>query len=213
MAQRTTKNEWIDGAFTALCAGGIDAVRVEPLARSLGVTKGSFYHHFDNRRELHLGMLSEWERLGTALVIDAVDGAAADPGARLRLLMMSAYGADDVADAIEAAIRAWAAGDEVASQAVRRVDERRVGYVANLLSEVGMTPAQATRRARLLYRHLIGEFIWRTSGGPASTKRELNEMADLLLANTQGVDTMGLPGAGTDPVGRVPVDPVRRRRP
>lgn len=181
MAQRRTRNEWIDGAFAALCAGGIDAVRVEPLARSLGLTKGSFYHHFDNRRELHLGMLSEWERLGTSTIIDVVDEAANDPEARLRLLMMNTYGVDEVADAIESAIRAWAAGDEVASEAVRRVDERRVGYVANLLSEAGMTPAQATRRARLMYRHLIGEFIWRTSGGPASTKRELNEMADLLL--------------------------------
>ncbi len=181
MAQRRTKSEWVDGALAALCAAGIDGVRVEPLARSLGVTKGSFYHHFDNRRALHLEMLSEWERLGTSMIIDVVDEAADDPEARLRLLMMNTYGADDVADAIEAAIRAWAAGDEVASEAVRRVDDRRVGYVAKLLSEAGMTPAQATRRARLMYRHLIGEFIWRTSGGPASTRRELNEMADLLL--------------------------------
>jgi AcrR family transcriptional regulator len=181
MAPRRTREEWIVGSFTALCEGGIDAVRVEPLARSLGVTKGSFYHHFANRRELHLGMLAEWERLGTSMIIDTVDEGASDPEERLRLLMFSTYGIDEVADAIEAAIRAWASGDEVAAEAVRRVDDRRVGYVAALLVDAGFTPAKAARRARLMYRHLIGEFIWRTSGGPASTKQELNEMAALLL--------------------------------
>jgi AcrR family transcriptional regulator len=181
MTQRRTKDEWVQGAFAALCAGGIDAVRVEPLARSLGVTKGSFYHHFANRRALHLGMLAEWERLGTSMVIDTVDGAVTDPEARLRLLIKQTYGIDEVGDAIEAAIRAWAAGDEVAAEATRRVDDRRVGYVASLLVETGFARAKAARRARLMYRHLIGEFIWRTSGGPPSSKAELDEMATLLL--------------------------------
>ena len=172
---------WLRAGQQLLRQGGVSAVKIKALQEQTRLTTGSFYHHFDNRRSLHLEMLSEWERLGTSMIIDVVDEAADDPEARLRLLMVNTYGADDVADAIEAAIRAWAAGDEVASEAVRRVDDRRVGYVAKLLSEAGMTPAQSTRRARLMYRHLIGEFIWRTSGGPASTRRELNEMADLLL--------------------------------
>ena len=179
--QRRSKNEWVHGAFAALCDGGIDVVRVEPLARSLGVTKGSFYHHFENRRALHLAMLAEWERLGTSMIIDEVDTTASDPADRLRVLMFNTYGSDEVGDAIEAAIRAWAASDEVAAEAVRRVDDRRVGYVASLLVAAGFESRKAQRRSRLMYRHLIGEFIWRTSGGPSSSKRELDEMADLLL--------------------------------
>lgn len=179
--QRRSKDEWVHQAFVALRAGGIDAVRVETLARSLGITKGSFYHHFENRRALHLAMLEEWERLGTSMIIDDVDTATADPADRLRVLMFNTYGANDVSDAIEASIRSWAAADEDAAAAVRRVDDRRIDYVATLLGSIGFDRHLAKRRARLMYRHLIGEFIWRISGGPPSSKRELDEMAELLL--------------------------------
>ena len=181
--RKLSREQWITGAFVALTEGGIDALRVEPLASRLGVTKGSFYHHFENRRAMHMAMLHEWERLGTEQIIDEVDEAEADPRERLRALAARTFVSDPFVDGIETGIRAWAANDEVVTAAVQRVDDRRIGYVVQLLRDAGMKKPKAERRARLMYRALIGEYIWRTAGGPASTKTELREMTDLLLAD------------------------------
>ena len=183
MPQRRTKAEWIDHAFDALCDGGIDALRVEPLARRLGVTKGSFYHHFADRRALHLALLDSWEQLGTSAIIDAVEGRAADPRLRLRALLDVVFGPNPRSDAIESAIRAWAATDAVAAKATERVDGRRIDFVVEQLMATGMPRTLARRRAHLLYRTLIGEFIWRSTGGPVSSRRELDELAELLLTH------------------------------
>lgn len=178
-----SREQWLMGSVMALTEGGIEALRVEPLAERLGVTKGSFYHHFKNRRELHLALLAEWERLGTSQIIDAVEDGAVEPADRLRALAKRTFAADPFSDGIETAIRSWAANDEVAAEAVRRVDARRLAFVTGLLREGGMAKGKAERRARLLYRTLIGEFTWRTAGGPASTKKELDEMTTLLLSD------------------------------
>lgn len=171
----------MEAAFAALAEGGVAALRVEPLASRLGVTKGSFYHHFSDRRALHVAVLDEWERKGTTAIIDDVDTAAASAAERVRRLAHVTMRSRPDNDAIENAIRAWAATDDVAAQAVSRVDGRRLGYTAALLRAHGMSPAQAHRRARLLYRVLIGEFIWRSSGGPTATRADVDDMVDLIL--------------------------------
>lgn len=180
--RKLSREEWIAGALHALSSGGIDALRVEPLASELGVTKGSFYHHFENRRELHLAMLAEWERLGTEQVIEAVDESAVEPRERLAQLAKRAFAVDPMVDGIEIGIRAWAATDPTVAQAAERVDARRIEYVVGLLGELGFTKSVATRRARLLYRMMIGESTWRTAGGPASTPKEIRDVVDLFLS-------------------------------
>ena len=59
-ATRLDAAAWVAAAFDALADGGIDAVRVEPLAKALGITKGSFYWHFADRRALLDAMLDAW---------------------------------------------------------------------------------------------------------------------------------------------------------
>ena len=180
--KKRTREEWITAAFGALCEGGIEALRVEPLAARLGVTKGSFYHHFENRRALHLALLAEWERLGTDRIIDEVSDAADGPEDRLRDLAHRTLTPQPGADEIEVGIRAWAVSDDVAAAATERVDDRRLDYVAALLRAIGLSNAAARRRASLLYRVLIGEFTWRTSGGPAMTRRDIDDLVDLLIS-------------------------------
>lgn len=177
-----SQDAWLAAGFVALADGGVDALRVEPLAERLGVTKGSFYHHFANRRALHVAMLDAWERRGTTEIIDDVDAVGSTPADRLRHLAHRTMRPEPTNDAIENAIRAWAATDDVAAAAIRRVDERRLTYTAALLRAVGMSPAQARRRARLLYRVLIGEFVWRSSGGPTATRADIDDAVDQILA-------------------------------
>ena len=181
--RKASRDTWIAGAFDALQTGGIDALRVESLAARLDMTKGSFYHHFENRRDLHLAMLDVWERKGTSLIIDEVDDTAgSDPTDRLLRLAHRTMASDPVSDSIENSIRAWARTDPVVAEVASRVDDRRIDYATSLLRAVGLPPALARRRAQLFYRVLIGEFMWRSSGGPTATKREIDETVDLLIS-------------------------------
>lgn len=176
-----TRQRWTDAALTALADSGVDAVKVETLAASLGVTKGSFYWHFADRLDLLTAMLDRWEERATTRIIDTVDrNGAGDPMDPLRALVRAVFLADPTAARVETAVRAWARTDELAAEAVQRVDARRLTYVAGLLGPLGHTPVSARRRARLLYRTMIGEFLWRTAGGPAVTAGDLADLIDVL---------------------------------
>ena len=181
MSQKS-QQDWVNGAVMALGNGGIDAVRIEPLAKALGVSKGSFYHHFANRRALLLALLDQWEQLGTSAIIEETEGASDDPAVRLGALVRISCTPDPLGDAIETSIRAWASSDDIARQAVARVDHRRLDYVTTLLCSTGMKRPVAKRRAAMFYRIIIGDTTWRTAGGPAHTKRELEELTALLLS-------------------------------
>src|SRR5829696_7875137 len=74
--------DWVGAARAAMAEGGVEAVAVEPLARRLGVTKGSFYWHFQSRDELLAAALGEWERTGTEGLIARLDEIE-DPRRRL----------------------------------------------------------------------------------------------------------------------------------
>ncbi|MEM7338254.1 MAG: TetR/AcrR family transcriptional regulator [Actinomycetota bacterium] len=179
---RTSQADWLAAAFELLSSGGIDALKVEPLAKHLGVTKGSFYHHFEDRRALHLAVLAAWENAGTEAIIVDVDRDQSEPAARLAALVDAAMVADPTADELESAIRAWAGADPEVAAAVERVDERRLAYVTDLLVDAGFSRAVARRRARLLYRAMIGAFFWQAAGGPHTTPTERRELVALLLA-------------------------------
>ena len=62
MAMALGKRDWILEAMFLIAQGGTARVAVEPLAKRLGATKGSFYWHFANRDELVAETLAHWER-------------------------------------------------------------------------------------------------------------------------------------------------------
>jgi AcrR family transcriptional regulator len=96
---RTPPSKWIEEGLRALAAGGPDAVRVEALARALGVTKGGFYNHFDDRPTLLDEMLETWERLVIDQVIERVESGGGDARAKLRRLF--ALGSSSARDLVK----------------------------------------------------------------------------------------------------------------
>jgi AcrR family transcriptional regulator len=132
---RTPRNAWIDAGLRALSAGGPDAVRVERLARALGVTKGGFYWHFDDRDGLLDAMLGTWERMVIDDVIDRVEGDGGDARAKLRRLFALAAAQRDFIE-VELAVRDWARRDKAAAQRLRRVDNRRMDYLRSQFREI-----------------------------------------------------------------------------
>lgn len=178
---RLDRKRWLDAGFAALCEAGIEDVRINPLCATLGVTKGSFYWHFESRAALLEAMLGVWEELGTESIITSVDRSKGSAEDHLRLLVRTVFADDPSKDRVEAAIRAWAAHDPNASATVARVDTRRLDYVRDLLQATGLTRAVAAHRSQLLYRTLVGEFTWRSHGGAALGVRALDQLCMMVL--------------------------------
>src|SRR5438046_1554178 len=108
---RTPRASWVEEGLRALGVGGPDAVRIEKLAETLGVTKGGFYWHFDGRDALLEEMLDAWERLVIDEVIERVEAGGGDARAKLRRLSALAGSSREFMK-IELAIRDWARRDE-----------------------------------------------------------------------------------------------------
>lgn len=158
---RLGKDQWISAGLKALMQGGVDSVRIEPLAKALGVTKGSFYWHFSDRPALLRALLLAWEERATDAVIRAVETASGAAPERLTQLFRMTVNADG---RLERAIRHWAAQDEAAHAAQERVDERRIAYVTDLFKAIGFSARAAQTRAQLAYLALIGHYAM--SAGP-----------------------------------------------
>ena len=129
---RTPPSRWIEEGLRALAAGGPDAVRIEALARTLGVTKGGFYNHFESRPALLDEMLDTWEQLVIDRVIERLEAEGGDARAKLRGLF--ALGRSRAGDLIkiELAIRDWARRDKTVARRLKRIDSRRMDYLRSL---------------------------------------------------------------------------------
>ncbi len=150
-----TPENWAEAALMAWGEGGYRAVAVEPLARRLGVTKGSFYWHFESRAALVEAALELWERAGTEAVIWRLS-LLPSPQERLRTLFEEAWDRLDYLRA-EAAIGATALTGEAAVEATyRRVQKRRLSYVTELYVQLGFVKGEARRRAIAVYSAFLG---------------------------------------------------------
>ena len=157
------RKQWIMGGFDALVQGGVRAVRVEAIARAIGVTKGSFYHHFSGREELLGALLDQWGEHDTEAIIALVDAHEA-PRDRLRALVRVIFDAPRDGIRIEVAVRAWATSDARALAAVEAIDNRRLDYVEAILRQAGVDRDRARARTEVLYRAVVGDMMRRASG-------------------------------------------------
>lgn len=157
-AVRIGRSDWVRGAFVLLLRDGIAGVSVEPLAARLGVTKGSFYWHFKDRRALHDAMLEYWRAIATRDIIARVEQAGGAPRAKLRRLIAITTMSGD-ASRLETAMRGWARQDANVAEAVSAADYDRIRYVSGLLCALGVKPAVADLRSRILYLTVIGSYF------------------------------------------------------
>ena len=155
LAPKLGRQDWIDTGLSVLAEKGVDAVRVEPLAKLMNVTKGSFYWHFKDRQELLGALLAEWVRLQTTGIIQQVE--AMDEDANTKLLKLLEIAIEDDGR-VENGIRAWAINDSRAAAVLSEVDLQRLNYTRDLFVQIGFTPLEALVRARMAYYTLVGEF-------------------------------------------------------
>jgi AcrR family transcriptional regulator len=173
---RTPREKWIEHGLLALAAGGPEAVRIDVLAQSLGVTRGGFYWQFADRSELLAEILDAWERLGTDEIVDRVEREGGSAKAKLRRTFALAS-SDDGPLAIDLAVRDWARRDEAVAQRLRRVDNRRMDYLRSLFATLCDDPDDVEARSMMSFSLLIGNHFIAADHG----KRGRQEIIDLIL--------------------------------
>jgi AcrR family transcriptional regulator len=157
-APRRDREDWVEAARLALIEGGVGKVKVEPLAGVLGVTTGSFYHHFGKRQDLLDAVLTHWETKNTAPLFRAVREAGDDPGAQLDALFDVWVAESDYDPAYDSAVRDWARTSAEAEGAVRRVDAQRIELLKSIFLGFGYDDDHAFIRARVTYFHQVGYY-------------------------------------------------------
>jgi AcrR family transcriptional regulator len=180
---RTPRSSWIDEGLRALAAGGPDAVRIEALARRLGVTKGGFYWHFDDRRALLEEMLDTWERTVIDEVIERVERESGDGRAKLRRLFALAGIVSSSEDLlkIELAIRDWARRDKAVAKRLKRVDDRRMDYMRSLFGAFCPDEDDVEARCTLAFSLFIGSHFMAADHGGRSRAEALRLASRRLL--------------------------------
>ena len=150
-----SRESWLEAALEIVCDSGIEAVKIAPLAAKLGVTTGSFYWHFKNRKELLNAVLEFWERETTDRAIEAARDFSGDPRDRI-LSLMEAVMTDGMAR-YDLAISHWAQVDSYAHEIFRHALEKRFHFATWMFAQAGFGDEQAEARGRLMVVYMMGE--------------------------------------------------------
>jgi AcrR family transcriptional regulator len=185
MTDQLSAQDWLDAGLKALAASGFTALKAEPLAKALSVSRGSFYWHFADLNAYHAAVLSHWRVLSAERVIADLEATPPGESALARLLRRTFTGRL----ALEKAVRSWATFDPQARAAVQAIDRRRLDYVELLLRNAGLPPAIAQPRAQILYWAFVGYAL---SDKPLSKARQEAVFDELVgMALRQANDTRG----------------------
>ena len=151
------RTDWIEAATDVLAKEGVAGLRVEVLAKTCGVTKGSFYWHFKDRQDLLTAVLEHWKE---GRIRDIEKTTSVQPGKEREQLhyAIEVYGASRNRKGmlIELAVRDWARHDTLAAGIVEAVDLYRLECTRRLFVSAGMSEAEAKSRSLLLYACVFG---------------------------------------------------------
>jgi AcrR family transcriptional regulator len=176
---RTPRATWIAAGLQALAAGGPDAVRIEPLAKSLGVTRGGFYGHFEDRGALLEAILDTWERAATDEVHEQVERRGGDPRTKIRRAGALTFSEELLP--IELAIRDWSRRDTAVAERLRRVDNRRMEYLRSLFASFCPDEAEVEARSVLAFSLAIGNHFMAADHGTHNRAEALDLAVRQLL--------------------------------
>ena len=151
MTDQLSARDWLDQGLKTLAESGFTALKAEPLAKAMGVSRGSFYWHFADVDAFHAAVLGHWREVAAEQIIADIE--AAGDRSPIELLLRRVFSRKP---ALEAAVRSWATHSPVARTAVEATDRRRLGYVEHLLETSGLTPGIARARAQILYWAFMG---------------------------------------------------------
>ena len=154
--RRLSPEDWIDAALNALVEEGIEGVRVDRLCRDLGVTKGSFYHHFESRDGLLEVLAAYWADIAPHQAVAVVDSFKGD--AMKQLIEVARLVADLDIGRRDHAMRAWAAADQRAARSVQRADRKILGVLEKIMAGLGVPEDEIHPLTRVLFFTSLGAY-------------------------------------------------------
>lgn len=176
---RISRELWIETGLELLATEGPGAVRVEVLAQQLGVTRGGFYRQFGSRAELIDAMLDAWERRSIDDVRQRVESEGGDAPRKARRAGMLTF-APDLAP-IDLAVREWARRDQAVAARLRRVDNRRMDYLRELIATTSGDAGDVEARAMLAFSLVIGDHLIAADRFVGGRSRVLRDATRLIL--------------------------------
>jgi AcrR family transcriptional regulator len=177
VADQLSAKDWLDQGLKVLAKSGFTALKAEPLAKALGVSRGSFYWHFRDVEAFHAAILRHWRDVAAERIIAELEIPAQE--SPLLLLLRRAFAGKL---ALERAVRIWANVDPAARKAVLSIDRRRLGYVKNMLKSAGHPPRVARARAQILYWAFLGYAL---SDKPLSAGRQAAVLDELITLSSR----------------------------
>jgi AcrR family transcriptional regulator len=178
---RLSRSDWLDLAIECLVQDGIDHVKIQVLARKLGVSRSSFYWFFDSLQDLHDGLLSHWLARNTGPIIER----AMRPASSITQAICNVFECwiDNALfdPSLDSAVRFWGRRDPNVRAIVEQADTQRVDALSRMFSRYGYEDEEALTRARVLYFTQIGHY---TLGMTDTLETRLLHLRSYLLTFT-----------------------------
>lgn len=172
-----TPEDWLNLALAELKDHGYTALKAQPLAKKLNVTRGSFYYHFESLEAFHTAVIAHWSQ-GTTGHLSRQAFAAEMPGKALDALLQTTLRSGE---ALERAIRSWSTVEPLVAEAVEAVDQERISVAEKLLIDGGVPKSAARVRARLLYWAAIGRLMLPFPQNHLLSPIEISDLAENML--------------------------------
>jgi len=181
-----TREDWIKAGFEILKSKGISGVKVEAMARKLGVTKGGFYGYFLNREAFLQAMLDHWKNVLTNQIIKNIGDFKGSLPEKLQKLL---YLVDDKKfDDTERPMFSWAIIDPKAEKVVMRAVRERLDFVTHLFLEEGFPQKEAEKRANIVHTFMTGSRSFRTISPPNGSSKRHAQLDHFIKLVTAPVD-------------------------
>jgi AcrR family transcriptional regulator len=182
---RTPRSAWLEAALQALATGGPESIRVEALAARLGVSKGGFYWHFEDRAALLEEMLDHWEQRVVGDVIAEIESEPGEPRAKLQHLFELASTSVGLLP-VELALRDWSRRDDEVAARLHRVDNQRMEYLRSLFGPICIDEDDVEARSILAFSLFVGSAFIVAEHRGRSRSQVLQLATDRLLAESWG---------------------------
>jgi AcrR family transcriptional regulator len=178
---RLTVEDWLAAGYTLLAEQGVRALKVDSLCEQLGVTRGSFYWHFEDMGSYRAALVESWNTFLERDRQSLADLDALPPRERLSAMMITLVSPQHWM--LERAMREWARTDPAAAANIHAADRRLLRSVAKAYGDYGFGPADAKLRAELTFAAGIGLLHLAGSAAEAQQAAQGEQLLDLMLAD------------------------------
>jgi len=153
---RGSREVWLDAAKAAFLENGIDAVKIQPLATQLNLSRTSFYWFFKDRAAILSALLEEWEQRNTGSLVSACEEYAESVAEAMLNVIGVFLDEDRFEPRFDFAIRGWAHQSNAVMSRVAAADEIRLSAINSVFTRFGFDKVEADVRARTIYLVQIG---------------------------------------------------------